>query len=321
MYLFQRTRDAIRWRLRSLQLWSFAKNLRQQRLRNPFVVIVMPGSLHVARLAIQKMPSAAARLIVLNGLPSWEVRLARELFKNDPLVACGAHMDHDQVLDVLFSNLSTNFGILDYDCFVLEPGYFERMSHLAPGVLMNACFSRLHPDSGLRVPETFFLFFNRDAIQDLKNKYGTNCTPTKWASLNPASMYALQSIGLSADNLPEKHKDYFDTLRVIMMLGVAAGMKLDFLADYPASPTPSGELFHVGGISIPNLVDGIWRFRGIYFWRKALENCPLPELQDRYRRIYGAQSSADLKTAFPEWAQQVTTEFFAFCDRLIASAN
>lgn len=313
-----RIRQALQWRRRAHRLERFAARLRSVRSANPFVVIVMPGSLHVARLALQKVPGHIDRLIVLNGLPAWEAKLAHELFHGQPVVACEALMEHDQVLDLLLDNLDGDFGILDYDCFVLDPVHFDHMRVLREGSLMNACFSRRHPQTGLRVPETFFLFFNRDAIQSLKARYGVTSRPVRWAQLPDACRDKLALHGLSADLLPEAHKDYFDTLRVLMMLGQAEGLELTFLADFPASPTPSGEIFHVGGISTPNLVDGLWRFRGAYFWRMVLERCALDELKERYLRIYGRQSAEDLKAAHPNWSSEVSEEFFDFCRRLVA---
>lgn len=318
MNLVDRLRNAVRWRLRARQLSSFGAELRRQHLQSPFVVIVMPGSLHVARLALQKLPGGIDRLIVLNGLPNWEVRLARELFPDVPLVVSRALMEHDQVLDILFDNLGTDFGILDYDCFVLEPGYFERMRQLSADTLINACFTRINPHSGMKVPETFFLFFNRAAIQSLKARHGVTCRPVRWQELSGECHTALTTLGLGPDCLPEAHKEYFDTLRVLMMLGLTEGLKVNFLAEFPATPTPSGELFHVGGISTPNLIDGLWRFRGAYFWRAVLEQCPLPELKARYQAIYGDQSAEDLKATHPQWSREVSDEFFNFCQRLIA---
>lgn len=313
-----RVRQALKWRFRNRQLEQFAERLRALRTSRPFAVIVMPGSLHVARLALQKMPAHIDRLIVLNGLPAWEVKLARQVFPGQCVVACEALMEHDQVLDLLFDNLDGDFGILDYDCFVLDPVHFDRMRELQAGSVMNACFSRRHPESGLRVPETFFLFFNRAAIQSLKSRYGVTSRPIRWTQLPDACQQTLSRHGLAEDRLPEVHKDYFDTLRVLMMLGQAEGQTLTFLADFPASPTPSGEIFHVGGISTPNLVDGLWRFRGAYFWRMVLERCALSELKERYLRIYGRQSAEDLRAAHPNWSREVSDEFFDFCRRLVA---
>lgn len=319
MSLVNRLRNAWCWRQREWQLKSFAAALKQQRLDRPFVLIAMPGSLHVTWLALQRVPAGVDRLIVLNGLPAWEVKLAQQLFAGQPLVHCGAMMEHDQVLDLLFEGLSGDFGILDYDCFVLDPAHFAPMRQLAPGVLMNAVFSRVHPHSGLRVPETFFLFFNRDAIRSLGQRHGVSCHPMRWRDLKPAVAEVLGREGFSDTLLPEVHKDYFDTLRVLMMLGRAEGLRVDFLADFPASPTPSGEIFHVGGISNPRQVDGLWRFRGVYFWRRALEVCELPALKARYQREYGDGTAAQLRQAHPAWAAEVSEEFFAFCDRLLTS--
>lgn len=319
MSLVNHLHNAWRWRQREWQLKSFAAALKQQRLDRPFVLIAMPGSLHVTWLALQRVPAEVDRLIVLNGLPAWEVKLARQLFTGQPLAHCGAMMEHDQVLDLLFEGLSGDFGILDYDCFVLDSAHFTPMRQLAPGVLMNAVFSRVHPQSGLRVPETFFLFFNRSAIRSLALRHGVNSRPMRWRELKPAVAGLLAREGFSESRLPEAHKDYFDTLRVLMMLGCAEGMRVDFLADFPASPTPSGEIFHVGGISNPRQVDGLWRFRGVYFWRCALEACGMPALQSRYRREYGAGTAAQLREAHPAWAAEVSDEFYAFCDRLLTS--
>lgn len=321
MNLLDRVAQSWRWRQRDRWVKSFAAALKPLRLDRPFVVIAMPGSLHVALLALQRIPAGIDRLVVLNGLPAWEERLARRLLAGQPVVHCKALMDHDQVLDLLFDGLAGNFGILDYDCFVLDPAYFEPMRRLAPDVLMNAVFSRVHPKSGLRVPETFFLFFDAEALRALGRRHGVDCRPRRWRDLKPEVAAILAREGLGEGRLPEAHKDYFDTLRVLIMLGRAEGRRVDFQADFPATPTPSGEIFHVGGISNPRQVDGVWRFRGVYFWRRALEVCGIPEVVARYRAVYGDVTARQLRADYPQWDAEVGEEFYAFCETILSSAG
>jgi hypothetical protein len=102
-----------------------------------------------------------------------------------------------------------------------------------------------------------------------------------------------------------------------MMLGLCDGSPHHFVARLPTTPRPGADLFHVGGVSHPWEVNGIWAFRGGYFWRRALETCAHQDLQSHYQRMYPIGSAASLLERYPEQAEGMGKEFRQFCEELV----
>jgi hypothetical protein len=305
--------------LRSLALMGLRRGLRALEQRpGAFFVIVMPGGLHIARLAIDHFPRGRQLVVIGNGVDEVEAEWARRNLPGAEVLRTRAMLGHHDVLDAIFAAWGPDFGILDYDCFVLDPGLFDRMAAMRPGTSMNAAFFRDNADPPLKVPETFLLYFNAGVIRDLIRRYGVGTRPIRWPALPERARQRLETIGLSAERPPEAHKPYYDTLRLQMMLGLADGQPYRFVAEIPASPAPNETAFHVGGVSDPRSVQGIWALRGSYFWRRVLEASEDTFLRAHYGARFGDQSAAELLAANAELAREISPEFIDFCDRILA---
>jgi len=228
-----------------------------------------------------------------------------------------AMLEHHDVLDAIFAAWRKNFGILDYDCFVFDRSLVGRMTELAPDVTMNAAFFRANRDPDIKVPETFLLFFNVAVIHTLMDRYRVATRPIRWRLLSPEVKARLGSIGLSESRLPEDHKPNFDTLRLLMMLGICDGHPYRFVAEIPATPAPRDDAFHVGGVSDPRSVKGIWALRGSYFWRRVLELTDDPFLKAHYGRKFGLRGARDLLEENRPLSDEIDPAFIAFCDRVL----
>ena len=298
------------------------RSLRDYLKNNPapedaFFIIIMPGGLHLAKLALDYMPEHAKRVIILNGADAWEAEWAKQHLVNDGICRINAILDHWDVLDVLFDEVRTNFGILDYDCYVFDSSCFERIAATDDNTAIQACFYRDNPVLGLKVPETFLLFFNTKIINGLRAKYGINCSKYRWHTLPEKAQAALSKLGLGQDMLPEVHKPYFDTLRALMMLSLVDGVPYRYVEQLPASPAPSDTAFHVGGVSDPRNTAGIWALRGSYFWRRVLETQASDELRAHYYRRYGKLTAEELLNSTEGSDEKIDPEFLEFCETII----
>jgi hypothetical protein len=196
----------------------------------------------------------------------------------------------------------------------------ERLCRLDGESCMNAAFLRENRNPPLAVPETFLLYFDRDRMREIMGRYGVGTRPVHWHELGADVRERLATLGIAEDRLPESHKPYFDTLRLLMMLASADGHPYRFSARIPASPGPSDLAFHVGGVSDPRSVQGIWALRGSYFWRRALECAQDSGLRAHYEARFGAQSSRSLLEEHTELAREISPEFFALCERVLGDA-
>lgn len=301
-----------------LTLFNLRRCLRRMdQAANGFFMIVMPGGLHIAKLAIDYLPSDLNLVVIGNGLDKAEADWAERRLPVFRVLRTRAMLMHHEVLDAIFAAWTPSFGIVDYDCFVLDPELIDRLSAIDGEATMNAAFYRQNADPKLEVPETFLLFFNAPVIRALMEKYRVATRPIRWNLLTREVQGRLGTIGLSESRLPEDHKPYFDTLRLLMMLGLCDGHPYRYAAKIPATPAPSDQAFHVGGISDPLSVKGIWALRGSYFWRKALEAVDDDFLRAHYGARFGRQSAQELLDENRPLSDQIAPELLAFCDGLL----
>jgi len=284
-----------------------------------FFVIVMPGGFHIAKLAIDYFPAGSNVIVIGNGVDAEEAAWAKRRLPVRRVLRTRVLLEHHEVLDAIFASWRKNFGILDYDCFVFDPSLIGRMTELAPDASMNAAFFRASREPDIKVPETFLLFFNVPVIRALMERYRVATGPIRWQPLSPEVKARLGSIGLSESRLPEEHKPYFDTLRLLMMLGICDGHPYRFVVEIPASPSPREDAFHVGGVSNPRSVKGIWALRGSYFWRRVLELTDDPFLRAHYAKTFGLRGARDLLDENRPLSDEIDPDFIAFCDRLLAA--
>lgn len=286
-------------------------------VESPFFIIGLPGSLCLVDLCLRFVPQNQNVIFVSNGLDRWEQDWARQNLKVTEFVVIKRKVSHGSVLDLLFDKFRNPFGILDYDCFVLNPNYFLQMHKLEQNTLVNAFFVFENKVLNLDIPETYFLFFNTPLINKIKEKFQVNSKLITRDKLSTEVKNSLLSLGIDQFHNPEEHKDYYDTLRTLILLGKTEGYKCNFIKRYPTIAKPYNDIFHVGGGHNTNDFSNTWRTRGTYLWRRSLEVCNYPELQNYYWNRFGSGLSREILKQFPEVCKKIGNDFFSFLEEIV----
>lgn len=285
-------------------------------LDRPFFIVLMPGGLHLVKLALGCIPPNIDVVLVLNSTAAWENEWAKTHLKVSGMLKSRLRLAHSAVLDFLFKNVKQPFGVLDYDCFVLDATLFDVIRAVPPDAAMNSYFVYKNPDLALEIPETFFLFFNAGIIERIRSKYQIDSGLYTWDELAVPIKDQLRSIGIDATRYPEPHKRYFDTMRVLLLLCIAEQVPCHFPAEYPALPKPNLTLFHVGAASKRKVDTDIWGLRGSYFSRRILELSADPTLRDGYGKLLGFESAEAILQSFPSARAEIGEAFIRFTEEL-----
>jgi hypothetical protein len=226
---------------------------------------------------------------------------------------------HGQILDILFDGLSRPFGILDYDCFIFDTTYYERMQKLTQKSMMNTLLAYQNPIINIQIPETMFIYFNTSIINYLRKKYTVNCRIAKYSKLSERVKNQLSLIGIDEYHYPENYKNYFDTLRLISSLGISEDLNINCLNEISNSLLSSPGFFHVGGVALPEIINDVWQLKGSYFWRRVLEENKDIEIRRLYLKKYGDISPSDLLKKCPEISETISLEFFDRIESIISN--
>lgn len=290
-------------------------NLRE--IKNPLIVIGIGGCLHLVNLCLRYIPKHQRIIFISNGLSEWENEWARNNLRFDGFLQLHKRYYHANVIDFLLSYFRYPFGIIDYDCFVFDPSYFQKLHQLNTNTLLNSAFVHHNPSLDLDLPETFLLFFNTKIIRSIQRKYKVDSKPVEFSMLSRKVLQSLNLIGITGDCYPEEYKNYFDTLRLWVCLGIAEGYKCDFIAKYSNIPEPGDAIYHVGSGSSNSDFRTPWRARGTYFWRRALEECNFKDLQKEYWEKFGNIKASELIEKYPDVAGKLSQSFYNQVERII----
>jgi len=288
-----------------------------ERLEKPIFIISIPGTLHLVELCQRFIPRGRNVVLIANGLSDWELVFARDKLARAEIIEIPHMLEHGYVIDLLLAGLRQPFCLLDFDCFVFNQTLFAEMSEIPPGNMMNAVFSHHNPELNLYIPQTFMLTFDPQVIHPLQMKYHA---PSKKQDLSIVSgrvRRKLTEIGVNPDHYPLEYMAYFDTLHLWYSLGVADGLKPNFVRNYPDNFSDYNEVIHVGSSSSNNKTHARYHMRGSYFWRRALEECPYPQLIAYYLSHFGSASSRELLQQNLTLASQFTSDFFTFIEEII----
>ena len=285
-------------------------------LENPFVMVVVPGTLHVSEMALRYYPRDLQPILILNGVRGWERKWAIEHFKSSSIVTSRVVHPHHVVLEILFRYLPCDFGIADSDLLVFDSGCFSRIQQLGKGVSMNAFFMVTNARTGMAVPQTFFLFFRREIVLRVMDKYQVGLGVCSWQDLSVQARASLARLGFGPDNYPHVWKPFFDTLQALMMLCAAEDYSFGILGETAGVPTPNDRLFHVGGVSYWQERQDPWRLRGAYFSLRLLERHEHHELRRRYRKRFGQITSAGIRGQIERTGCETPVDFFDFIEQL-----
>lgn len=317
---------SLTWRITTYTKQRFAKFSAARQIQalptsldNPFFVIVMPGSLHILKIFMRYVPINLHCVFVLNGITDWEKRWLNKQFPDTWSINLDATLSHGMIMDLLFDNFKKPFGMIDSDCFVFNPLFFNEIQVLPNDVLCNAFFMYKNEDLDLFIPQTYFLFFNSIIITHIKNKYNINSDQIYYNKLNNIVRNKLLTLGIDSTHSPESYKKIFDTFRLIVLLGQTEGYKVNFIREFPPISKPNSELFHVGAVYFNDNTQLLNGFKGSYFWRRSLESSDDPILIDHYHASFGQLTSQELLDKNPKFADyQSTRMFIEFVEKILS---
>jgi amino acid adenylation domain-containing protein len=126
--------------------------------------------LHWLRATVSFVPADVNIVLIGSGLAPEEEECVRSSL-NHPFLHLEQEVDLDTIWDILFEINRHNFGWLDPDCFIMAPSLFQEMRTFGSADAINcmwthaACGPTKRP---FHVIESYFLFFNIEAIKQLK---------------------------------------------------------------------------------------------------------------------------------------------------------
>ncbi len=289
------------------------------KIKDPFFVIGVQGCLHLLDLFLRFVPEDENIILFSSGMDEWELNWAKENLKIKGIVSISTQIKHGNILDYLFTYRKSNFGIMDYDLYIAQPDYFKRLRKIQSSSLGTALFKYDDPNLGLAIPQTHAMFFNTSLVRKLRREYGVKCKNSNYENLSPKIRRSLLQIGVDGTHYPEEKffKNYFDTTRVLSLLGIANGYYFDFLNTASENDIEKSGVFHVGGVSDPRVTKNRWRVRGSYFWQLVLMNQKDLELRDYYSRLFGVLAPIDELRELLEQDGFTSSSFFTSVDSLI----
>jgi hypothetical protein len=303
---------------RYLDLSQLARGLREV-FPHPrlYFMIVLPGSLHIARLACQFVPADVRLVAILTGVDSWEEAWARAQLKPAWILKTRFKYRHHEILNLLLREIHQPFGITDYDCFVFRSDYLRAIERIDSRTSAQVFFANRNDVLDFWVPETFLLGLNQPVLAELMRRYRVGANQIQWDDLSTAAQARLAMLGIGPDQRPETHKPAIDTLRALLTLAVADGYPYEFVARHTVQKYLADDVFHIGASAIPRqiLENGDPAPWGSYFWIRRLEQIDDPALRSRYLEQFGFGSSEYVLSRF---ADRPNPEILKFVDNLAA---
>jgi len=193
----------------------------------------------------------------------------------------------------------------------------EKFTEVKEEHMINAAFLYKNSVIDLDVIETFVMFFNTLLMKKIQRKFQINAQRKKYRQLSKETQQNLMKLGIDGLHYPETHKEFFDTLRLWVCLGLSEGYKINYVEKIAKSAKLQNNIIHVGGGSYHNKVDNLWDMRGSYFWHRVLEMCGDEELQEHYQSLFGHYSSKNILERNPIIAAMFSDEFFEVTERII----
>jgi hypothetical protein len=269
----------------------FRRQLRQKfgygaTLDGAAVVVLMPGSLHIGLLALEYLSQYETVIAVANGMTRQEFEFL-EKNTNCAVIRFSTILRHSMVIDILVAELEHPFWIVDHDCYVLDANFlYSERKKMSPSAAGVAIYSMQQRAGGVIVPETFLMLLNPQIIRGIFRKYGVGSARVKWSELGRRARKALEGLGIDERNLPEAHKDYFDTLRAVVFLAEADGNGFQMTHGYSHKCQFYPEAIHIGNTSFPRWPpEGRYNALGAYFWRRCLEEPRFGAFVEQYNSL------------------------------------
>jgi hypothetical protein len=266
-----------------------------------FYMIVMPGTLHFLLPSLALLPRDFRIVLVGNGASRWEKGVVTRRFPHLPycplLTLPATSLMHGDVITLLLNVNAENFGLIDHDCFVFDRRILESLAP-GPADCLTALYGGVSATTGIAYPETYLLFLHTAVLRELMARYHVDARIYRQA---PRALRAVVArIGLVEGVFIKDYAKFFDTLHLLLALGMSEGRSVRFLQRFD-----SDAVAHLGGTSwktseTKELIDCYvdWRF---------LDLAGDDELRRRYgHRTRPFESAAQVRAAIP-----MTPEAFA----------
>lgn len=253
---------------------------------NLLFIIGLKGSLHIIQICLSYVPKTENVVLILNGMDPFEIEYVRRNLNVPRIVIVKEQLKHGQIMDYLFSNTKANFGILDYDCFILDPTYFQKIKQINNNSMGNVLFMYHNPVLDLDVPLTHFMYFNAPLTRKIIKEYKIRCSIKDYTLLSDKIKQKMREIGIDESHLTEDFKDYLDTMRVLFSVGIAEGYPFNWIDRNVENDADKNVVFHPGGVSDPRILHNRWRMRGSYLWQSALVKNPDNSLREYYIKLF-----------------------------------
>ncbi len=299
--------------------WSLKRQLSAlTQVERTYFVVLMPASLHIAELAMKKIERECRVVLVSNGLSDEENEWIRENLPDYPLLISQVPLHHHQVLNTLLRVWRLDFGIMDYDCFVMDGSLIHQMSSPEENQLAAATFMFRNDSLGIVTPETFLIYFQINNMKRIMRKYKVDSRLYRWDKINDQAKAALAEMGVNESNMFEPHKDYIDTLKLIFLLGVRDGLHFEFVARHQDGRGDPASVYHIGSVAKPHVTSDTYSYRGSYFWRQALEHSGDETLRAVAISRFDPGTSLDLEREYSEFHDALGDDYFAFTNELFS---
>ena len=169
------------------------------------------GLLHVIKHFLRFIPSDLNCSFLTSGMTPEESTVWKEM-TSLPTFAMEEQVGSHEIFELLFRNLDRPFGIVDSDCFVLDPQWYsECIAGLQPGVAINGplCYGPIP----LAAPP--FMSINPRARMDVERAIGGPVSPAAYAFVPPGTEKEID--GALVRLIEEHHKAAL--LKVMSMEG------------------------------------------------------------------------------------------------------
>ncbi|MFC1883155.1 hypothetical protein ACFL2O_00150 [Thermodesulfobacteriota bacterium] len=263
----------------------------KEKLVNHFYVIVMPHTLHLLLPCLSLLPKKTNIFLLLNGIAAWEKEYVKTEFKRYPrieMISRKHKIPHGMVLDLLFANNKSNFGILDSDCYIFNKSIVEELA-LDKNDFAAGVFFLKNKKTNILFPETFFMFFNTKRIKEIQSKYKISCRV--YHKIPSRLEGKLMEMDIGYHNFPFEPLPYFDTMRLVFSMAFYEKLVFKKIA------VSKDEAIHVGRVSFdfdaktaPDLA-----IRANYFHNKILEITEDPILRKMYLSFFKSNISLEVK--------------------------
>lgn len=217
-------------------------SLHKKKLGNHYYIIVIPGVLHLLEPCLRLLPDNISFFLVLNGISRAEKDIIQQKFSSFPVIELSlfpnTSLPHGRVLNLFFKHNVLNFGIIDYDLYILNKNIFKSIK-IHNDDLMTGLSGLYNEKAKLNFPTTHFMFFNTELVKQIMKKYRIGAQ--EYTRIPNRLIKKLSSINLGYHNFLKDYLYFFDTMNLIMAMGFYSNKSSQVLS------VDEKDFFHLGG--------------------------------------------------------------------------